>query len=136
VRAALRILCCGLAVAAGPGLASAEPAKVLNTIQDLFDAFGSCWQLPPIDRSRPGTEITIRFSLDRAGEILGEPRFTYSTPNLPRDVKSAYQHAVADALRRCTPFRLSAGLAGAIAGRPIATRFIDDRDNRRTENTR
>jgi len=111
----------------------AAPAKPLNTIRELFDALGACWAPPPLDQSRPGTEITIRFSLNRAGDIIGEPRFTYSTPALSPEVKSAYQRAVTTALRRCTPLPLSAGLGGAIAGRPISTRFIDDRD-RRTEN--
>jgi hypothetical protein len=99
----------------------------LNTIQDLFAALRACWTPPPAEQSSPGTQITIRFSLNRAGEIIGEPRYTYATPSLSTDVKSAYQDAIAAALRRCTPFRLSAGLGGAIAGRPISTRFIDNR---------
>ena len=110
------------------------PAKPLNTIKELFDAFGACWRPPPLDQSKPGTEITIRFSLNRAGEIIGEPRFTYSSPTLPIEVKSAYQKSVAEAISRCTPFPLSNDLGGAIAGRPISTRFIDDRGQRRTEN--
>jgi hypothetical protein len=108
--------------------------RPLNTLQELFDALGRCWEPPPLEQARPGTEITIRFSLTRAGEILGEPRFTYSSPSLPSEVKSAYQRAIAATLKRCTPFSLSEGLGGAIAGRPISTRFIDDR-GRRTENT-
>jgi hypothetical protein len=113
---------------------SRPPAKTLNTIKELFDAFGACWRPPPLDQSKPGTEITIRFSLNRAGEIIGEPRFTYSSPTLPIEVKSAYQKSVAEAISRCTPFPLSNDLGGAIAGRPISTRFIDDRGQRRTEN--
>ena len=108
-------------------------AGPLDTIRQLFAALDACWIPPPVEQSRPGTEISIRFSLDRTGQILGEPRFTYSTPTLPHDVKAAYQRAIADALARCMPFRLSRGLAGAIAGRPISTRFIDDRDDSRTE---
>jgi hypothetical protein len=112
------------------------PNRPLNTLEELFSALEACWEPPPLDQSRPGTEITIRFSLNRAGEILGEPRFTYSSPSLPGEVKSAYQRAVWDALKRCTPLSLSEGLAGAIAGRPISGRFIDDRAHRRTENAR
>jgi hypothetical protein len=109
-------------------------AKPLNTIKELFDAFGACWRPPPLDQSKPGTEITIRFSLNRSGEIIGEPRFTYSSPTLSSEVKSAYQKSVAEAISRCIPFPLSNALGGAIAGRPISTRFIDDRGQRRTEN--
>ena len=109
------------------------PVGPANTIRELFDAMSTCWKPPPLDRSKPGTQITIRFSLNRAGEILGEPRFTYSTPNLSAEVKSAYQHAVATSLTRCAPFALSDGLAGAIAGRPLSIRIIDDIEPRHGE---
>jgi hypothetical protein len=112
------------------------PDRPLNTLQELFSALETCWQPPPLDQARPGTEITIRFSLNRSGEVLGEPRFTYSTPSLPAEIKSAYQRSIAEMLKRCTPLFLSEGLAGAIAGRPISGRFIDDRSQRRTENAR
>jgi hypothetical protein len=102
------------------------PARPANTLRELFDAMSTCWKPPPLDRSKPGTQITIRFSLNRAGEIMGEPRFTYSTPNLSTEIKAAYQHAVATSLTRCAPFSLSEGLGGAIAGRPISIRVIDD----------
>jgi hypothetical protein len=107
-----------------PGSASDH---TLNTIQELFAALRACWTPPPLDRSSPGTQITIRFSLNRAGEIIAVPRYTYSTPSLPAETKAAYQDAITAALQRCTPFRLSDGLGGAIAGRPISTRFIDNR---------
>jgi hypothetical protein len=107
--------------------------EALNTLQQLFAAMEACWEPPPLEQSRPGTEITIRFSLNRSGDIIGEPRFTYSTPSLPPEIKAAYQRALAAMVKRCTPFKLSPGLGGAIAGRPISTRFIDDRGQRRTE---
>jgi hypothetical protein len=107
--------------------AARAPDQPLDTIQALFGALRACWTPPPMEQSRPGTQITIRFSLNRAGEIIGEPRYTYATPSLSSEVKSAYQDAIAAALRRCAPFRLSGGLGGAIAGRPISTRFIDNR---------
>jgi hypothetical protein len=107
--------------------AARAPDAPLDTIQALFGALRACWIPPPMEHSSPGTQMTIRFSLNRAGEIIGEPRTSYATPTLSSDVKSAYQTAIAAALRRCTPFRLSGGLGGAIAGRPISTRFIDNR---------
>jgi hypothetical protein len=114
--------------------AERERGKQVNTLQELWALLGTCWVPPPLDQSKPGTEITIRFSVNRAGAIIGEPRFTYSTPTLSAEVKSAYQKAVAETLARCTPFPLSNAFGGAIAGRPIAARFIDDRGFRRTEN--
>jgi len=109
------------------------PEGKLNTIHELFAALRACWEPPPLNESKPGTEITIRFSLNRAGGIIGEPRYTYSTPTLAPEVKAAYQRNVEATLRRCTPFPLTDGLGGAIAGKPIAARFIDNRGVRRTE---
>jgi hypothetical protein len=108
------------------------PGRPLNTIRELFDALGGCWEPPPLEASRSGTEITIRFSLNRAGRLIGTPRYTYSTPGLPAEVKSVYERAIMAALDRCTPLPLSTSLGGAIAGRPISTRFVDNR-NFRTE---
>jgi hypothetical protein len=114
--------------AQGPGSSSDLNTEPLNTLQELFDALGACWQPPPLEQARAGTEITVRFSLTREGTLVGEPRVTYSTRTLPAEMRAAYQRSAFDALRRCTPLRLSRGLGGAVAGRPISGRFIDDRD--------
>lgn len=109
------------------------PTGTLNTIQDVFAALRACWLPPPADQARKGTEITVVFSFNRGGEILGEPRFTYMTPGLSTDTRAAYQRAVAAALKRCNPLSFTPKLGGALAGRPFAIRFIDNRDFRRPE---
>jgi hypothetical protein len=38
-------------------------------------------------------------------------------------------HAITAALERCTPLPFTDGLGGAVAGRPIAIRFVDNREN-------
>jgi hypothetical protein len=126
--AALTALALTVAPAWAQDTNASQDKPELNTLQELWDVLGACWT-PPRDKGRPGTEITVRFSLSRAGLLIGEPRITYSTPALPNEVKSAYQQSVLAALRRCTPLRLSGGLGGAIAGRPIAARYVDDRDD-------
>jgi hypothetical protein len=42
---------------------------------------------------------------------------------------------VAAALKRCTPLHFSDGMGGAVAGRPIAVRFVDNRtvDNAKSQ---
>jgi hypothetical protein len=119
----------GVATAVAQDRARSPNETPLDTLQELWDALGACWTPPPREQARPGTQITIRFSLSRTGSVIGEPRFTYATPALPDAVKAAYQRSLTAALRRCTPLPLSAGLGGAVAGRPIAARFIDDRDD-------
>jgi hypothetical protein len=119
----------GMAPAAAQGPGWSPAPTELNTLDELWDALEVCWTPPPRDQARPGTEITVRFSLNRAGSLIGEPRITYATPALPDAVKSAYRRSVFEALRRCTPLRLSGGLGGAIAGRPISARYVDDRED-------
>ena len=41
-----------------------------------------------------------------------------------------YREAVTTALERCTPLPFTDGLGGAVAGRPITVRFIDDRNSK------
>ena len=67
------------------------------------------------------------------GGIIGEPRVTYSTPGVDDDTRQAYRRAIKQALDRCTPLPFSAGMGGAIAGRPIAIRFVDNRNQQGPE---
>ena len=115
------------------GAAPSPPKGALNTIRDVFGALRACWVPPPLDQSREGTQITVVFSFKRDGEILGEPRFTFATHGLSVDGKSAYQRAVAAAIKRCNPLVFTPKLGGALAGRPFAIRFIDNRDFRKNE---
>jgi len=108
-------------------------AAELNTIQDVFAAFRACWMPPPLDQARPGMEVTVRFSFNRNGEILGEPRFTFVTRDVSDDVRAVYKRAVADTLSRCTPLTFTPALGNALAGRPFALRFIDDRGIKKVE---
>jgi hypothetical protein len=43
-------------------------------------------------------------------------------------VKDLYYQAITAALERCSPMPFTTGLGGAIAGRPIAIRFVDNRE--------
>lgn len=105
----------------------------LDTIQDVFAALRACWLAPSAAHAHRGTEITVVLSFTRAGEILGEPRFTYFTRGLSAETRAAYQRAVVDALNRCAPLAFTPKLGGALAGRPISIRFIDQREFRRPE---
>jgi hypothetical protein len=118
------LACTAIIAGAGHG----ETAKrALNTINDVGEALQACWLPPPMEESLPGMQITVLFSFNRAGEILGEPRFTYLTPGVSTAVRAAYQRAVAATLKRCTPLNFTPALGGALAGRPFTMRFIDNR---------
>ena len=104
-----------------------EPDHPIDTIAGMFAALRACWQPPEDDEARPGMQMSVRFAFKRSGEIIGEPRVTYATPGVADETRQVYRHAVAQALERCTPLPFSAGMGGAVAGRPIAIRFVDDR---------
>jgi hypothetical protein len=106
---------------------AAAPERELNSIRELFSALRTCWAPPERDRAQRGMTVSVRFAIKRNGEMLGAPRVTYVTPEAPREARDAYREAVSATLARCMPLPLTTGLAGAIAGRPIAIRFIDNR---------
>jgi hypothetical protein len=99
----------------------------LDSIRELFAAFRACWTPPPKDEARHGMEYTIRFALKRDGSMIAVPRMTYSTHGVPSATREVYRDAIDAAMKRCIPLHLSKGMAGAVAGRPIAIRFVDNR---------
>jgi hypothetical protein len=99
----------------------------LDSISAMFAALRACWVPPPQDEARHGMEYTVRFAFKRDGEILAPPRVTYTSHDAPADVRGVYRDAVNAALKRCTPLHFSDGMGGAVAGRPIAIRFVDNR---------
>ena len=106
---------------------NADAEQELDTIVSLFAALRNCWVPPSEDEARAGMQMSVRFSFKRNGEIMGAPRTTYVTPDAPRETRERYRQAVTASLERCTPMLFSKGLGGAIAGRPIAVRFVDNR---------
>ena len=48
-------------------------------------------------------------------------------PDAKPAVREVYHDAITQALQRCTPMPFSAGLGGAVAGRPINIRYVDNR---------
>jgi hypothetical protein len=103
----------------------------INNLRELFAALRACWAPPPLEVALPGMELTIRFSFDRAGNIMGKPRFTYVSRIASAEQRDLYRRAVIDSLMDCTPLPLTRGMGGAIAGRPLVIRYIDDRNTRR-----
>jgi hypothetical protein len=114
------------AFAQEPGEAK-KPAAPLNTIADVFAALEACWVPPALDEARAGMQITVLLSFKRNGEILGMPRITYEAREASEEERLSYRAAMAQALRRCTPLPFTDALGGALAGRLLTVRFIDNR---------
>ena len=105
-----------------------KPDHDLDTIGDLFAALRSCWSPPPADTAREGMQMSVRFSFKRTGEIIAAPRVTYATAGVPADTRATYLKAINASLDACMPLKFTGGLGGALAGRPIAIRYVDNRD--------
>jgi hypothetical protein len=104
-----------------------KPDHDLNTIGDLFAALRSCWSPPPAQSAREGMQMTVRFSFKRTGAMIGAPRMTYFTEGASADTRATYLKAINTSLDACEPLKFTDGLGGALAGRPIAIRYVDNR---------
>ncbi|WP_315704245.1 MULTISPECIES: hypothetical protein [unclassified Bradyrhizobium] len=105
-----------------------KPDHDLDNIGDLFAALRSCWTPPAADAAREGMQMTVRFSFKRDGEMIGSPRLTYATSGVSADTRDTYLKAINSSLQSCLPLKFSSNLGGALAGRPIAIRYVDNRD--------
>ena len=105
-----------------------RPDHDLDTIGDLFAELRSCWSPPPADSARQGMQMSVRFSFNKSGGLIGPPRITYATSGAPADIRSTYLSAIKDSLNACLPLKFTDGLGGALAGRPIAIRYVDNRE--------
>jgi hypothetical protein len=131
--AALAISAVGASAAAQEAGAAKRPTAPLNTIAAVFAALEACWEPPGLQQARAGMQITVLVSFKRNGEILGQPRITYETPQASDDERASYRVAMAQALRRCTPLPFTEALGNALAGRPMTLRFIDNRKLKQAE---
>jgi hypothetical protein len=105
-----------------------KPDHDLDTIGDLFAALRSCWSPPPPDAAREGMQMSVRFSFKRSGEMIGAPRMTFATAGVPADIRDTYLKAINASLDACVPLKFTGSLGGALAGRPIAIRYVDNRE--------
>jgi hypothetical protein len=104
-----------------------KPDHDLDNIGDLFAALRSCWSPPQGDAAKEGMQMTVRFSFKRSGDLIGPPRLTFATAGVPSEVRETYFKAINDSIGACVPLKFTGNLGGALAGRPIAIRYVDNR---------
>jgi hypothetical protein len=73
-------------------------------------------------------QMSVRFSFKRSGEMIATPRVTFATSGVSADTRTTYLKAITSSLNACLPVKFTDGLGGALAGRPIAIRYVDNRD--------
>ena len=102
----------------------ADGANPADTLRDLYPTLAACWEVPRGLSPSARAEITTRFALRRDGSIIGTPRVTFSAQPSDTRAHRILLDATLAAIRHCTPARITPALGAAIAGRPIALRFI------------
>ena len=111
----------GLALTSLVLAATATTPRSVATLRDLGPALKACFQAP--DHSA-GSEVTVRFSLDARGAVIGTPRITFSRLVGTSNDRRIFVAAALGALERCTPVPVTPGLGAAIAGRLLSVRFV------------
>jgi len=111
-------------VGAGEALDREHP---VNRINELGPLLSKCLELPPEDEAQAGMQLSLKLAFKRDGQLLADPRFTYTTHDAPEKVKAAYQAAVLDMIKHCTPLPITDQFGGAIAGRPFVVTVRETR---------
>ena len=101
----------GVLVIATAGSAAAQ----ISTLNELEAALLDCWGPPPIEQSRPGTQITVLMSFKRNGELFEQPRITFQSGDRSDAERASYRTAVAETLRRCASLPFTEALGNAFA---------------------
>ncbi len=105
-----------------------KPDHDLDNIGDLFAALRSCWTPPEAEIAKQGMQMTVRFSFKRSGDLIGPPRLTFATAGATADIRETYFKAINASLDGCLPLKFTGDLGGALAGRPIAVRYVGNRE--------
>lgn len=92
----------------------------ISTLQEIGPALTACWE-PPVDA--PVAEVTVRLSLKRDGDMLGEPRITYSRLVGDPEDQKRFVASVLAGIAACLPLNITDGLGGSVAGRIFTIRF-------------
>ena len=105
-----------------------KPDHDLNTLRDLFFTLRACWTPPAAANAQHGMQMTVRVSYKKSGDIFAPPQLTYVLEGSSAKARDIYRNAIMQSLEACAPLHFSRGFGGAIAGKPILIRYIDDRD--------
>ena len=105
-----------------------KPDHDLNTRRDLFFTLRACWMPPAAADAQHGMQMTVRVSYKKSGDIFAPPQLTYVLEGSSAKARDTYRNAITQSLQACAPLHFSRGFGGAIAGKPILIRYVDDRD--------
>jgi hypothetical protein len=117
-RLAVAVAGAGIAInAAWHGAAAQNP---IAHARDVRAALRACWIAPGDGAPR---QISVRFSFNRDGQVVGQPLITYENPQPSEEGRAAVRDALAQALARCAPLPLSDEFRNVISVHPITVRL-------------
>jgi len=123
-----RVVMAVLVAAAFPGAANSAPA---STLSDFWMALDACSRRASGPPEATGSELTVLFSVKRDGSLQGKPRITYSHLVGDPAAQKTFVAETLGSIARCFPLPMTAGLGGAMAGRPIRLRIVSRPRERR-----
>ena len=90
-------------IASMAALAQSTPREhPFNSVREIRAGLRRCWVSPPM---RIPPKLTVRLSLKRNGEILGQPLISYTSPDTSEDERAALHAAVVAANTGTLRFR-------------------------------
>ena len=98
-------------------VALAQDAAPANTLVELQRQLSACMAGKSLGQA--GSRLTIMLTMKRDGSIFGKPRITFSHLEGDKDTRRQFVDDAERAVEACLPFRITASLGGAIAGRPF-----------------
>jgi hypothetical protein len=98
-------------------VALAQGTAPANTLVELQHQFGACMAGKSLGPA--GSRLTIMLMMKRDGSIFGKPRITFSHLEGDKETRQQFVDDAERAVEACLPFRITASLGGAIAGRPF-----------------
>ena len=81
-----------------------------------------------LSAGKEGKDVTVRMSFRRDGTIIGEPRITYLRTISDPGERKRFVQSLLLALKTCLPVPIELQLGNAIAGDPLAIRFLYEPD--------
>jgi len=101
------------------------PSKAsIGRPRQAADQLAACWS-PPLPPRGETVEITIRFSFNGQGGVVGAPRITYVKP--AGHGADAVRASILEAIKTCSPMNFSKSMAASAPGYPVTVRFIGRR---------
>jgi hypothetical protein len=116
----LAIVVAAAGIVVNPEWHCAAAQNPIAHTHDVRAALQACWIVPGDGSPR---QISVRFSFNRDGQVVGQPLITYENPQPSEAGRAAVRNALAQALAHCTPLPLSDEFRKVIAVHPIMVRL-------------